>query len=165
MTNPPASSRNRAVAGRILLVEDSDRDAELTLHALATRDIAKEVLRLKDGVEAMDYLHRRGDFAGRGGGHPVVVLLDLKMPRIDGIEVLRQVKAHPALHTIPIVVMTSSREEQDLLRSYQLGANAYVVKPVNFDEFVGAVEQVGAFWAVLNETPPDAASQTGVKLN
>lgn len=151
MTNPPASL---IALHRILLVEDSDRDAELTLDALSECHLANEVLRVRDGAEALDYLHRRGGFAGRGGGNPAVVLLDLKMPRVDGLEVLRELKGDPGLRTIPVVVMTSSREDGDLLNSYQLGVNAYVVKPVRFEEFSGAVRQVGAFWAVLNEAPP-----------
>jgi two-component system response regulator len=139
---------------RILLVEDSVRDAEMALDALEDHCLANEVLHLRDGAEALDYLCRRGDFAGRVGDQPAVVLLDLKMPRVDGLEVLRQIKSDPALKTIPVIVMTSSREEQDLVRSYDLGVNAYVVKPVKFHAFVDAVKQIGAFWAVLNETPP-----------
>src|SRR3977135_4339731 len=139
---------------RILLVDDSPRDTELALKALEGHHLANEVVALRDGVEALDYLYRRGEFAGRPHGDPAVVLLDLKMPKVDGIEVLRQIKADPALKMIPVVMMTSSREEQDLLNSYQLGVNAYVVKPVKFQKFVEAVEQVGAFWAIINEPPP-----------
>lgn len=139
---------------RILLVEDSPRDAELTLDAFAQHHLANEVLHLRDGAEALDYLCRRGEFAGRTNGQPAVILLDLKMPRVDGLEVLRQVKGDATLKTIPVVVVTSSREESDLMRSYQLGVNGYVVKPVSFRSFVEAVRQVGAFWAVLNEPPP-----------
>ena len=139
---------------RILLVDDSARDTELALTALATHNLANEVLTLRDGAEALDYLYRRGEFADRAHGDPAVILLDLKMPRVDGIDVLRQIKSDAALKMIPVVIMTSSREEQDLLKSYQLGVNAYVVKPVNFQSFVAAVEQVGAFWAVINEPPP-----------
>lgn len=139
---------------RILLVDDSARDAELALTALETHHLANEVVTLRDGAEALDYLYRRGEFADRPQGNPVVILLDLKMPKVDGIEVLRQIKGDPALKMIPVVVMTSSREEQDLLNSYQLGVNAYVVKPVKFQSFMEAVEQVGAFWAVINEPPP-----------
>jgi CheY-like chemotaxis protein len=148
---------------RILLVEDSDRDAEMTLDALAEYNLANEVLRLRDGAEALDYLYRRGQFSARNGGNPAVVLLDLKMPKVDGIEVLRQVKGDPELRTIPMVVMTSSREEKDLLNSYQLGVNAYVVKPVHFHEFSNAVKQVGAFWAVLNEPPLGTTPQVRAK--
>jgi two-component system response regulator len=143
---------------RILLVEDSPRDAELVLAALTEHHLANEVVHVRDGADAMDYLHRRGKFADRSTGEPAVVLLDLKMPRVDGLEVLRQIKADPALKIIPVVMMTSSREEQDLLRSYQLGVNAYVVKPVHFHEFVDAVKNVGAFWAVTNEVPPERAA-------
>lgn len=153
------TSPNVITVNRILLVEDSDRDAELTLDALAQYNLANEVLRLEDGAEALDYLFRRGRFAGRGGGNPAVMLLDLKMPKVDGVEVLRQVKADPELKVIPVVVMTSSREDKDLKSCYQLGVNAYVVKPVHFNEFSSAVKQVGAFWAVLNEAPPGTAPQ------
>lgn len=139
---------------RILLVDDSPRDTELALDALATHHLTNEVVALRDGAEALDYLFQRGSFADRPPGNPAVVLLDLKMPKVDGVEVLRQLKAHPKLKLIPVVVMTSSREEQDLLNSYELGVNAYVVKPVNFHEFVDAVRRVGGFWAVLNEPPP-----------
>ena len=137
----------------ILLVDDSPRDRELALEALATYKLANEVIPLRDGAEALDYLYRRGQFASRPDGHPVVVLLDLKMPRVDGLEVLRQVKSDPKLKAIPVVMMTSSRQEQDVAASYELGANAYVVKPVKFRDFVDAVKQVGMFWAVLNEPP------------
>jgi CheY-like chemotaxis protein len=139
---------------RILLVEDSPRDAELALDALAADHLANEVVHVRDGAEALDYLYRRGQFVERPNGQPAVVLLDLKMPRVDGLEVLRQMKSDPHLKLIPIVVMTSSREEGDLLSTYELGVNAYVVKPVRFAEFVDAVKQVGAFWAVINEPPP-----------
>jgi len=138
----------------ILLVEDSPRDAELVLDALTRNRLANGVVHVRDGADALDYLYRRGEFAGRSNGQPAVVLLDLKMPRVDGIEVLRQIKGDPALKIIPVVMMTSSREEQDLLNSYQLGVNAYIVKPMQFHEFVDAVKQVGAFWAVINEPPP-----------
>lgn len=140
---------------RILLVEDNPHDAELTLKALS--GMANEVLHLWDGAEALDYLYRRGEFSGRPEGHPAVVLLDLKMPRVDGLEVLRELKGAPQLKKIPVVVMTSSREDQDLNSCYDLGINAYVVKPVKFQAFVEAVRQVGAFWAVLNEQPPGSA--------
>ena len=139
---------------RILLVDDSPRDTELALDALAKHNLANEVIALRDGAEALDYLYRRGQFADRPIGNPAVVMLDLKMPKVDGIEVLRQIKGDPQLKVIPVVVLTSSREEQDLVMSYQLGVNAYIVKPVQFQEFVEAVKQVGAFWAVVNEPPP-----------
>ena len=139
---------------RILLVEDSPRDAELAIDALGEYNLANEVFHVRDGAEALDFLYRRGEFEGRGNGQPAVILLDLKMPKVDGLEVLRQIKGDPKLKIIPVVVMTSSREEQDLVKSYQLGVNAYIVKPVKFQEFVVAVKQVGGFWAVLNEPPP-----------
>jgi two-component system response regulator len=140
---------------RILLVEDSLRDAELVLEALIESHLANEVVHVRDGADALDYLYRRGEFAGRSNGQPAVVLLDLKMPKVDGLEVLRQIKSDPALKVIPVLMMTSSREEQDLLKSYQLGVNAYIVKPVQFHEFVDAVKHIGAFWAVINEPPPE----------
>jgi CheY-like chemotaxis protein len=146
---------------RMLLVEDSDRDAELTLNALVQHNLVNEIERVRDGAEALDYLYRRGQFNSRPTGNPTVVLLDLKMPKADGLEVLRQIRSDPQLKLIPVVVMTSSREEQDVVRSYELGANAYVVKPVKFNEFVDAVKQVGVFWAMINEPPPGA--QPGVK--
>ena len=146
---------------RILLEDDSPRDTELALDALAHHNLANEVMALRDGAEALDYLYRRGPFADRASGQPAVVLLDLKLPKVDGIEVLRQMKGDPQLIMIPVVVMTSSREEQDLIHSYQLGVNAYIVKPVQFHEFVEAVKQVGAFWAVVNEPPPGCVSVAG----
>lgn len=139
---------------RILLVDDSDGDREMALVALEQHHLAHEVLSLRDGAEALDYLYRRGDFAGRSGGNPAVVLLDLKMPRMSGLEVLRQIKGDPALKMIPVVVMTSSSEEQDLLDSYEGGVNAYVVKPLRFSAFVEAIKLVGAFWILFNEPPP-----------
>ena len=139
---------------RILLVDDSPRDTELAISALETHHLANEVVAVRDGAEALDYLYRRGAFTERPSGDPAVILLDLKMPKVDGIEVLRQIKGDEALRRIPVVIMTSSREEQDLIKSYDLGVNAYVVKPVKFQSFVEAVEQLGAFWAILNEPPP-----------
>jgi DNA-binding response OmpR family regulator len=139
---------------RILLVEDSPRDAELTLNALAEHHLANDVVHLRDGADALDYLFRREQSADRPERHPALVLLDLKMPRVDGMEVLRQMKGSADLKTIPVVVMTSSREEGDLIRSYELGVNAYVVKPVKFQDFVEAVRAVGSFWAIVNEPPP-----------
>lgn len=146
---------------RILFVDDSLRDTELALEALEEHRLANEVMALRDGAEALDYLFRRGAFAGRADAQPAVVLLDLKMPKVDGIEVLRQMKSDAKLKLVPVVVMTSSREEHDILESYQLGVNAYVVKPVNFHEFVDAVKQVGGFWAVLNEPPPGSVRRSG----
>jgi CheY-like chemotaxis protein len=139
---------------RILLVEDDPKDIELTLTALDEYNLANEVMTVRDGVEALDYLYRRGAFAQRSAGNPVVILLDLKMPRLDGVEVLRQLKADDQMHSIPVVILTSSRESRDLEKCYQLGINAYVVKPVRFSEFVEAVKQIGVFWALLNEPPP-----------
>ena len=138
----------------ILLAEDNPHDIELTLAALRENRLANEVVVVRDGAEALDYLHRRNGFAGRPGGLPALLLLDLKMPKVDGIEVLRQVKTDSAFRKIPVVVLTSSREEQDLVKSYDLGVNAYVVKPVDFQEFVQAVRVLGGFWAVVNEPPP-----------
>jgi len=143
---------------RILLVDDSPRDAELALAALETYHLANEVLVLRDGAEALDYLYRRGEFAGRGDGQPAVILLDLKMPKVDGLEVLSQIKGDPALKMIPVVVMTSSREEQDRVNSYQLGVNAYVLKPVKFQELVEAMKMLGTFWGVVNE-PADGGTR------
>jgi len=145
---------------RILLVDDSARDTELALNALAQHNLANEVIVLRDGADALDYLYRRGAYAERPEGLPAVVLLDLKMPRVDGMEVLRQIKGDPVLRVVPVVIMTSSREEQDLLNGYRLGTNAYVVKPLDFHQFTNAVKQVGAFWAVVNEPPPGSVART-----
>jgi len=139
---------------RILLAEDNANDVELTLSALRENKVLNEVVVVRDGAEALDYLYKREGYKHRSGANPVLVLLDLKMPKVDGIEVLRQVKSDPQLKTIPVVVLTSSREEQDLVRTYDLGVNAYVVKPVDFHEFVEAVKLLGGFWAVVNEQPP-----------
>jgi two-component system, response regulator len=141
----------------ILLVEDSPLDAEMVIDALSEYNLANEIIHLRDGAEALDYLYRRGPFADRPPGRPGVVLLDLKMPKVDGMEVLRQIKGDPELKVIPVVVMTSSREEQDVVRSYDLGVNAYVVKPVKFQEFVDAVKQIGGFWAFLNHRPGESS--------
>jgi len=139
---------------RIMLAEDDARDVELTLRALAQRNLANEVVVVHDGAEALDYLHRRGAWASRPIGNPVVVLLDLKLPKVDGLQVLRHLKGDAQLQMIPVVILTSSREERDLLEGYRLGVNAYVVKPVLFDTFVEAVRQLGIFWALTNESPP-----------
>jgi len=139
---------------RIVLAEDNANDVELTTMALRENHVANEIVVVRDGADALDYLYRRNAHAGRPGGNPALMLLDLKMPKVDGIEVLRQVKSDPGLKTIPVVVLTSSREEQDLVRTYDLGVNAYVVKPVDFHEFIDAVKLLGGFWAVVNETPP-----------
>ena len=143
----------------ILLVEDSLRDAELTLAALEEHSLANEIIHVRDGEEALDYLYRRGPFAQRTTNDPAVVFLDLKMPKVDGLEVLKTIKSDDRLRAIPVVMLTSSREEADLVRSYQLGVNAYVVKPVDFQVFVKAVQEAGAFWAVLNEQPQHSAGQ------
>ena len=139
---------------RILLAEDSANDIELTLAALSEHRLANQVDVVRDGAEALDYLYRRGEFAARPPGNPAVMLLDLKMPRVNGLDVLRTIKADPALQTVPVVMLTSSREEGDLIRSYELGVNAYVVKPVDFGDFMTAVRRLGGFWALVNEAPP-----------
>ena len=138
----------------ILLVEDNPKDLELTLLALEKSNLANEVVTVRDGVEALDYLFRRGQYADRSEGNPAVVLLDLKLPRVDGIQVLEAVKKDDSLRSVPVVMLTASREEKDLVRSYSLGANAYVVKPVAFKDFLEAIQDLGVFWAVLNEPPP-----------
>jgi CheY-like chemotaxis protein len=143
----------------ILLAEDSPQDVEMTLAALDEHRLVNEIVVANDGAEALDYLYLRGKFAGRKPGNPVVVLLDLKMPKVDGIEVLRAIKSDSSLKHIPVVMLTSSREEQDLIRSYESGVNAYVVKPVDFQQFVEAVRQLGAFWAIHNEPPPPVMAQ------
>ena len=134
-----------AKPGRILLVEDDPNDVELTLSALAENGLANEVFVARDGEEALDYLYYQGGYESREEGNPIVVLLDLKLPKVDGMEVLRRVKTDPALKMIPVVMLTSSREEQDLVRSYDLGTNGYVVKPVDFQNFVEAVHQSISF--------------------
>lgn len=139
---------------RILLVEDSSHDVELTLAALEENHLANEVVVARDGEEALDYLHRRGIFKLRSVGHPAVVLLDLKLPKVDGLEVLKHIKTDEELRSIPVVMLTSSREERDLVNSYDLGVNAYVVKPVEFHEFVDSLKELGLFWAVINQPPP-----------
>ena len=140
--------------GRILLVEDDPKDVELTLTALDEYNLANEVIVTSDGQEALDYLYCRGNFMKRSGENPAVLLLDLKLPKIDGLEVLQQVKSDEKLKMIPVVVLTSSHEEKDMIASYKLGVNAYVVKPVDFHEFVNAIKELGVFWAVINEPPP-----------
>ena len=145
--------------GRILIVEDDPNDVELTLTALADYNLVNEVVVTRDGQAALDYLYCRGEFAGRSDENPAVLLLDLKLPKVDGIEVLQQVKSDDRLKRIPVVVLTSSHEEKDVMRSYSLGVNAYVVKPVDFHEFVNAVKELGVFWAVINEPPPGSAKK------
>lgn len=139
----------------ILLAEDNPKDIELTLEALSDYSLANRVIVVRDGVEAMNYLRCEGKHKRRKPGNPAVAILDIKMPRMDGIDVLQAIRTDPALKTIPVVMLTSSREEQDLIRSYELGVNAYVVKPVKFSEFIEAVKQVGVFWAILNELPSE----------
>ena len=138
----------------ILLVEDNPHDLELTLVALERSQLANDVVVKRDGAEALDYLLRRGEHHSRDDGNPAVLLLDLKLPKVDGLEVLKTVRETPALRSIPVVMLTSSREEPDLMRAYEMGVNAYVVKPVEFKDFVAAISDLGIFWAVLNEPPP-----------
>ncbi len=141
---------------RILLAEDSPPDAELTLTALKANHLGGDVVTVRDGAEALDYLYHRGDFANVTDGSPIVVILDLKMPKVDGLEVLRQMKNDPQLKRVPVVMLTSSREACDLERSYQLGVNAYVVKPVDFRQFLASIKSLGIFWTTINEPPPVA---------
>jgi CheY-like chemotaxis protein len=143
-----------ATIGRILLVEDDAKDTELTLTALEEYNLGNEVVVASDGEEALDYLFCRGKFQGRTSENPAVLLLDLKLPKVDGLEVLQQIKSDDRLRMIPVVVLTSSREERDMVTSYKLGVNAYVVKPVDFHEFVNAIKELGVFWAIINEPPP-----------
>jgi CheY-like chemotaxis protein len=140
--------------GRILLIEDDPKDVELTLTALEEYNLANEVVVARDGEEALDYLYSRGNFIRRSGDNPAVLLLDLKLPKVDGLEVLQKIKSDENLRLIPVVVLTSSREEKDMVASYRLGVNAYVVKPVDFHEFVNAIKELGVFWAVVNQPPP-----------
>lgn len=146
-------------AGSILLVEDDPKDVELTIAALESYNVANEIVIAHDGEEALDYLYRRGDFANVPNGNPIVVLLDLKLPKINGLEVLRQIRADERLKMIPVVILTSSREEKDLVEGYRLGINAYVVKPVDFHEFVEAIKSLGSFWIILNEPPPGSIAK------
>jgi len=146
--------------GRVLLIEDDPRDVELTLTALDEYNLANEVVIVHDGEEALDYLYCRGEFSMRTDNNPVVALLDLKLPKVDGLEVLKQIKSDERLRIIPVVVLTSSREERDIVESYKLGVNAYVVKPVDFHEFVDAVKELGVFWAAVNEPPPGSVART-----
>jgi CheY-like chemotaxis protein len=149
-----------ATLGRILIVEDDPKDVELTLTALDEYNLANEVVVTRDGQEALDYLNYRGKFSSRSDGNPAVLLLDLKLPKLDGLEVLQRIKSDEKLKAIPVVVLTSSHEEKDMVASYRLGVNAYVVKPVDFHEFVNAVKELGVFWAVINEPPPGSVRRT-----
>jgi CheY-like chemotaxis protein len=145
--------------GRILLVEDDPKDVELTMTALEEYNLANEVVVVGDGEEAIDYLHCRGAYATRTSDNPAVMLLDLKLPKVDGLEVLQHVKSDEKFRLIPVVVLTSSREEKDMVASYKLGVNGYVVKPVNFHEFVNAIRELGVFWAIINEPPPGSVKR------
>jgi CheY-like chemotaxis protein len=149
-----------AILGRILIVEDDPKDVKLTLTALDEYNLANEVVVARDGVEALDYLYYRGKFSSRSDGNPAVLLLDLKLPKLDGLEVLQRIRSDEKLKAIPVVVLTSSHEEKDIVASYRLGVNAYVVKPVDFHEFVNAVKELGVFWAVINEPPPGSMRRT-----
>jgi len=140
--------------GRILMVEDDPKDVELTLTALEEYNLANEVIVTRDGEQALDYLYCRGEYKARPSGNPAVLLLDLKLPKVDGLEVLKQIRSDGELRLIPVVVLTSSKEEKDMVASYKLGVNAYVVKPVDFHDFVNAIKELGVFWAVINEPPP-----------
>ena len=142
----------------ILLAEDNPKDIELTIEALEENNLVNQIEVVRDGVEALEYLRCEGDFINRKGGNPAFILLDIKMPRMDGIELLRIIRSDPKLKMIPVVILSSSREERDLITSYDLGVNAYVVKPVNFNDFMEAVKQIGIFWAVLNELPPEGVA-------
>jgi CheY-like chemotaxis protein len=139
----------------IVVVEDDPHDLEMTLEALEECLVANEIVTLRDGAAALDYFRARGEFTGRPPARFGVILLDLKLPKVDGLEVLQAIKADERLRTIPVVVLTSSREEKDLVRSYQLGVNSFVVKPVRFEEFMAAIRQLGVYWAIVNEPPPD----------
>ena len=139
----------------ILLVEDNPDDEALTLRALNKNRVANNIVVVRDGVEALDYLFASGPYAGRDSFDlPQVVLLDIKLPKVDGLEVLRRIRSDPRTHMLPVVILTSSREEQDLIQAYSNGANSYVRKPVDFNQFVEAIGQLGLYWLVLNEAPP-----------
>ena len=144
----------------ILLVEDDPKDIELTLGSLEEYNLANEVFVARDGAEALDYLYRRGQFADYPNGNPAVILLDLKLPKVDGFEVLKTIRSDDKLKLIPVTILTSSREDNDLIQSYKLGVNAYIVKPVDFHQFTDAIKKLGIFWAVLNEPPPGCVKKT-----
>ena len=156
---PEHEGTNVNELGRILLVEDDPKDIDLTLTALEEYKLANEVVVLRDGAEALDYLHMRGNYSSRATENPAVLLLDLKLPKVDGLEVLQQIRSDETLKLIPVVVLTSSHEERDMVASYKLGVNAYVVKPVNFHEFVNAVKELGVFWALINQPPPGSVAR------
>ena len=141
---------------RILIVDDSPKDVELTIAALAEKNLANQVDVAEDGEEALDYLHKRGKFAARGMGNPAIILLDIKMPKMNGIEVLKQIRSDQKLKLIPVIMVTSSREEKDLVESYKLGANAYMVKPVDINQFIESIKTLGQIWAVINQVPAEA---------
>jgi DNA-binding response OmpR family regulator len=141
-------------------VEDDPKDVELTMTALEEYNLANEVVVARDGEEALDYLYCRGNFKTRTGDNPAVMLLDLKLPKVDGLEVLKEIKSDEKFKMIPVVILTSSKEEKDMVASYTLGVNAYVVKPVDFHEFVNAIKELGVFWAVINEPPPGSIRKT-----
>jgi CheY-like chemotaxis protein len=149
-----------SILGRILLVEDDPRDIELTLTALQEYNLVNDVFVARDGQEALDYLYCRDQFSGRDGSRPAVILLDLKLPKINGLEVLQQIRSDQELRFLPVVILTSSHEEKDLVRGYELGVNAYVVKPVDFHAFVNAVKELGVFWAMINEPPPGSMKKS-----
>lgn len=142
----------------ILLVEDDPNDVELTLHTLRENKLANRIQVVRDGAEALEFIFRTGRYRGRGSEHPKVVLLDLKLPLVDGLEVLRRLKQDPRTQPIPVVVLTSSQEEKDIVESYQLGVNSYIVKPVNFEKFTETVRSLGLYWLLLNEPPPQPAA-------
>jgi CheY-like chemotaxis protein len=144
----------KAEVKRILIVDDSPKDIELAISALAQKNLANEVDVAEDGEEALDYLYKRGRFANNDNGTPAVILLDIKMPKMDGIECLKQIRSDPKFKLIPVIMVTSSREERDLVESYRLGANSYVVKPVDIVQFIDAIKVLGQYWAVINQPPP-----------
>ena len=141
------------------MVEDDPKDVELALTALEEYNLANEIIIVGDGDEALDYLYKRGPFETRTAGNPAVILLDLKLPKVNGLEVLQQIKSDETLRMVPVVVLTSSKEEKDMVASYELGVNGYVVKPVDFHEFVNAIRELGVFWAIINEPPPGSVKR------
>jgi CheY-like chemotaxis protein len=145
---------------RILIVDDSPKDVELVISALAEKNLANEVDIAEDGEEALDYLYRRGKFVDRENGNPTVILLDIKMPKMNGIEVLKHIRCTPEFKMIPIIMVTSSHEERDLVESYKLGANSYVVKPVDIVQFIDAIKTLGQYWVVINQLPPKHLQST-----